>query len=297
MSEAMEFGFDDAKVIKHQGIDQFKLSKAGERARISIISFKKFHDTVFNMKAKEKGAPLTDAEKADIIVKVDKKLAEQLSKPIDQLTEVDRLDIRQPRFLYAYTHYDKTDIKDGGVGTIRCLSKYEGSTLAKAELCCDKFGDAEQTVGVVVMKYPVDDNMQVEMDIFKMKKMIEFSVWRMSAKKFKNLEPTYAEARNEKHLCIDLRVQLEGDPKFKNLKIEAGGGATWAREDMDPAIRIWVLDQGLRAWKHVASNLGFEMSKEKLAERLSGGRSSSQVAVEAQASQVKLVEDYGSLLT
>jgi hypothetical protein len=297
MSEAMEFGFDDAKVIKHQGIDQFKLSKTGERARISVISFKKFQDKVIAMKAKEKGSPLSDAEKADIISKIDKKLADQLGKPVEQLTEVDRLDIKQPRFLLAYTHYDKTDIKDGGVGTIRCLSGYEGNTLVKPELCCNKFGDAEQTVGTVVMKYPVDDNMQVEMDIFKMKKMTEFAVWRMSAKKFKNLESTYIEAHNEKKFCIDLRVQLEGDPKFKNLKIEAGGGATWAREDVDPAIRAWVLDQGLRAWKHVANNLGFEMNKEKLAERLGGAKASPQIAAEAQAEQPKLVESYESLLT
>ena len=46
MSDAIEFGFDDAKVIKNQGIDQFKLSKDGERARVSVISFKKFHDDI-----------------------------------------------------------------------------------------------------------------------------------------------------------------------------------------------------------------------------------------------------------
>jgi hypothetical protein len=297
MSEAMEFGFDDAKVIKHQGIDQFKLSKAGERARISVISFKKFHDSVLSMKTKEKGAPLTDEEKAGYIAKIDAKLAENLKKEVKDLTEVDRLDIKQPRFLFAYTHFDKNE---GGVGTIRCLSKYEGNTVVKPEMCCDKFGDAEQTVGTVVMQYPTDDDLQVELEIFKARKMTSISVWRMSSKKFKNLESTYVDARNDKRFCVDLRVQLEGDPKYKNLKIEVASGATWAREDMDAAVRHWVLDQGLRAWKHVANNLGFEMSKDKLAERLSGGggkSSSAQIAAEAQADQPKLVESYDSLLT
>ncbi len=295
MSDAVEFGFDDAKVIKHQGIDQFKLSKPGERARISVISFKKFHDSVIAMKTKEKGAPLSDEEKAGYISKIDEKLATQLKKEVKDLTEVDRLDVKQPRFLFAYTHFDKNE---GGVGTIRCLSKYEGNTVVKPEICCDKFGDAEQTVACVVLKYPIDSEAQVELDIFKMKKMTEVTVWRMSSKKFKNLESTYQDARNDKRFCIDLRVQLEGDPKFKNLKIETAGGATWLREDMDPGIRHWVLDQGLRAWKHVSNSLGFEMTKEKLSERLSGTKSASaSIAAEAQADQPKLVASYDELLT
>ena len=299
MSEAMEFGFDDAKVIKNQGIDQFKLSKDGERARIAVISFKKFHDSVISLKSKERmatgGTALSDEEKADMIAKIDKKLAENLKKDVKDLTEVDRLDIKVPRFQFAWTHFDKNE---GGVGTIRCLSKYDGNTLIKPELCCDKFGDAEQTVATVVMKYPIDGDCQVELDIFKMKKMTEISVWRMSSKKFKNLESTYKDAFNDKRFCIDLRVKLTGDPKYKNLSIENAGGATFAREDMDPVIRNWVLDQGLRAWKHVANNLGFEMTKDKLAERLSGAKSASaSISAEAEQAQPKLVESYDQLLT
>lgn len=298
MSDVMEFGFDDAKVIKSQGIDQFKLTKTGERARISVISFKKFHDSVLSLKTKEKAAPLTDEEKAQYISKIDSKLAENLKKEIKDLSEVDRLDIKNPRFSYAFTHFDQRKKDQGGVGTIRCISKYDGNNLIQPEICCNKFGDAEQTVATVVMRYPVDADLQVEMDIFKMKKMVEFSVWRMSAKKFKNLESTYIDARNDKRFCIDLRVTLEGDPQWKNYKIENAGSATWAREDMDAAVRMWVLDQGLRAWKHVANNLGFEMTKEKLTERLSGASApAASVAIEAQADQPKLVESYDSLLT
>ena len=300
MSEAMEFGFDDAKVIKNQGIDQFKLSKDGERARVSVIAFKKFHDSVLAVKAKERGAPLSDEEKAEMIAKIDKKLAENLKKDVKDLTEVDRLDIKSPRFQFAWTHYDKTELKDGGVGTIRCLSKYEGNTLVKPELCCDRFGDAEQTVATVVLKYPVDADLQVELDIFKMKKMTEVSIWRMSSKKFKNLESTYKDAFNDKRFCIDLRVKLMGDPKYKNLIIENAGGATFAREDMDAAVRNWVLDQGLRAWKHVGNNLGYEMTKDKLAERLTGSSkssSSSSDSNDTEQAQPKLVGSYDELLT
>ncbi len=302
MSNVMEFGFDDAKVIKHQGIEQFKLSTPGERARVSIIAFKKFHDTILGIKAREKGSALTDEEKAAILARTDEKLAAQLNKTVKDLTEADRLDIKQPRFSFAYTHFDQNK---GGVGTIRCLSTYEGNTLKKPEICCDRFGDADQTVATVVLKYPVDkDSLQVEVDIFKARKMTEVSIWRMSSKKFKSLESAYIDARNDKRFCVDLLCQLDGDPQYKNIKITAGGGATWAREDMDPAVRAWTLDQGLRAWKHVATNLGFEITKDKLIERLAGssggsggGQSAQLSAAEEAAAQPKLVADYDALLT
>ena len=146
------------------------------------------------------------------------------------------------------------------------------------------------------MKYPTDSNLQVELDIFKARKMTEISIWRMGSKKFKNLESAYRDARNDERYCIDLRVTLEGDPKFKNLKVEVASGAQFARDDMDREVRNWVLDQGLRSWKHVANNLGFEMAKDKLTERLSG-KSSSHVAPEADAAQPKLIESYDTLLT
>ncbi len=286
MSSAMEFGLDDAKTIKSQGVETFKQGKSGEKTRASVISFKKFHDVLIAQKAREKGAPLSDQEKAELISKIDKKLAEQLGKSVEQLTEVDRLDIKQPRLLYSWTHFGE------GVGTIRCLGTYEGNTLVKPELCCDKFGDAEQTVGTIIMTYPVDDQMQVDLDLLKARKYTNIHVYKMSAKKYKRFESAYIDARNDKRFVIDLKIQLDGDPKYQKQSIEALSGATWAREDMDPAIRAWVLDQGLRAFKYVNSNLGFEMSKDKLIERLRGS-----VAVEAAAEQPRLISNYDDLLT
>lgn len=291
MSDVMEFGFDDAKVIKNQGIEQFKLSRTGEKARIAIISFKKFHDVALAGKAREKGSPLTDEEKAGYISKIDSKLAETLKKEVKDLTEADRLDIKQPRFAFAFTHFGE------GVGTIRCLSKYEGTTCVNPELCCNKFGDAEQSVATVILKYPTDSDGNVDVELLKLRKYTSVEIWKMSSKKYKNLESAYVDARNDKRYVIDLRVQLEGDPKYKNIKVEAGSGATWARDDMDPAVRAWVLDQGLRAWKYIPNNLGFEMTKDKLIEKLNGGSSSnSQMDASSHAEAPKLVASYDELL-
>jgi len=289
----IEFGFDDAKVIKNQSIEQFKQSKNGERTRVSIVSFKKYHDVV--LAAKSRGPEgqvivISDAEKAEFITKIDSKIAQQLNKPVDQLTDADRLDIKQPRFKYGFTHYGE------GVGTIRCLSKYEGTQLTKPEICCEKFGDADQTVATVIMTYPVDDKLVVDGDLLKARKYTNFYIYKMGSKKFKKLESAYADARQDKRFVIDLSVSLEGDPKYQSQVIAAMSSAFWARDDGDQAVRQWILDQGLRAWKHVDNSLGFEMSKAKLLEKLGQGSSQSSIGSGDSGSDPKMISDYSSLL-
>lgn len=292
-SEIQEFSFDDGKVIKNNAIEQFKQTRPGEKSRLSIVSFKKFSDAVLAGKARDKGAPLSDAEKADFISKIDKKLAEQLGKPVESLTEVDRLDIKAPRFAFAYTHY-----RDG-VGSIRCASKYEGGTVVKPELCCNKLGDADQTVATIVMTYPVKDGMQVDEELLAARKYVNFFIWKMSAKKFRKLEDAYKEARGDDKFTIDMIVTLDGDPKYQKQQISAGSNAVWAKGKLDAEARSWVLDQGLRNWKHITGSLGFEMKMDKLAEKLGlgGGFSSPSLGDGGASETPKLVSNYDDLLT
>lgn len=286
-SEIMEFGLDEAKVIKNNAIDFFKQAKSGEKTRVSIVSFKKFSDVVFAAKAKEKDAPLTDQEKAELLVKIDTNLAGQLGKKVEELTEVDRLDIKQPRFAFKYTHY-----RDG-IGGICCHSEYQGGNVVKPELCCRKLGDAEQTVGCIIMTYPVGEGMQVDEDLLAQKKYVNFYMWRMSAKKFKRITDAYAEARGEDKFTPDFIVTLDGDPKYQKQNINAGSSAVWARGAINSPTRLWVLDQGLRLWKHVPNGLGFDMKMDKLAEKLGqpaiGGGDTSE--------SPRLVSGYDNLIT
>jgi hypothetical protein len=289
MSDIMEFGFDDAATIKNPGFDAFKQARAGEKTRISVISFKKHSDLIIAEKAREKKAPLSDSERAEVIAKVDAKLSEKLGKSLEELTEVDRLNINAPKFAFSYTHY----IERGGVGTIRCLSTYQGSNVTKRELCCDAAGaDAEQTVAMPVLVYPVDSEFQVDLDDLKKRKHTRVEIWKLSAKKYKKLEPVYKNARADDRTCIDLMVELDGDPKYQKQNVSLAGTATWAREDGDPEVRQWVLEQGLRAWKGVEDKLGFKMSKDKLMEKLGV-----QAAADSAASTAKLQPSYKDLLS
>jgi hypothetical protein len=288
-----DFGFDEAKVIKAAGCEPFKQSRAGEKSRIAIISFKKYYDVALASKTKEKGSALTDVEKAEILKKVDEKIAAHLQKPVEQLTEVDRLDIKQPKFSFAFTHY-----KDG-VGTIQCKGKYEvvpgtGPVLTKAAICDEKMGDAEQTVATVVLQYPIDNEGQVDMELFRAKKYTSVFIWKLGSKKFKKLEGVYADARNDKRFTIDLRVELDGEPKYQKQNIHLASGATFAREDVDPALKNWILEQGLRNYKYVKNHLGYDMPMDKLLEKL--GQAPALAQGEASESKPQLQAGYDSLL-
>lgn len=293
MSDITEFGFEDSKQIKTRGMDRFKLNRSGEVGRISIIAFKKFSDVIISHKTKEKGAPLSDDEKAELIAKIDGKLKQQLGK--EELTDVDRLDVKHARFAYAFTHY-----KDG-LGSIRCLSKYSGSELMKPELCCKEIGDAEQQIATICMVYPTEEDGSIDMDLLKMKKRIFFNVLRMSAKKFKRIESTYNDARNAETPMhtIDLKLTLDGDPKYQKFAIENGMTAAWLRQDADPELRQWVLEQGLRSWKYVKDELGFEMTRDRLVEKLRGGSGSSSDSgpSQAEAPNPQIQGSYDDLLS
>jgi hypothetical protein len=286
MSDIVDFGFEESKVIKPSGIERFKLGRPGEIARVSIVSFKNYSDIKIAQKAAEKGAPLTDNEKAEIITKIDAKLKEQLGK--SDLTEVDRTDIRAPRFSFSFTHYDDR------VGGLRCLSKYQGQNVVSREICCDKFGDAEQTIATVVMLYPVNRDGTIDLDYLKQKKNIDFQILRMTAKKFKKIESTYNDSRANDELVIDLKLTLDGEPKYQKFLIESGRTAAWARKDADPELRNWVIEQGIRYHKYVKNELGYEMSKEKLLEKLAAA--GSQSTPETTSEKPKLQSGYGKLL-
>lgn len=301
MSEVMEFGFDDGKVIKNSGIDEFKLEKNG-KARISLIAFKKYSDGILAKKAQERWSnftdeekakkPLslalfTDAEKLEILGNIDKKLAERLSKKVEDLKEIDRLDTTMPKFWMGFTHF-----KDG-LGTIRCMGTYKGSTLVEPGKCCDDLGDAEQRAVTIILKYPVGEHMQPNMDMMKQRLYTEVLLYRLSAKQYTRLEGCFVEARQEGKERMDLKVTLDGDPKYKKHIYETAN-CFWAREDFDPEVRAWILDQGLRASKHCPNNLGMELKLQQYLEKV--GQSPAAMASGANEDRPKMVGGYNSLI-
>lgn len=289
-SEMHEFGFDDASVIKNNAVELFKQSKPGEKTRISIVSFKKHSDKTLADKAKEKGSPLSDEEKAGYLTKIDARLSELLGKPVDAITEIDRLDIKAPRLGFKWTHY-----RDG-VGTICCYSDYNGKTCTRPDVCCKKLGEAEQQVGMIVMTYPVKDGVQVDEELLAQKKYVNFYIWRMSAKKYNKVLDAYKEAKGDDRHTIDLIVTLDGDPKYQKQQIVPGSNAVWARGAATSETRNWVLDQGLRLWKHVPNNLGFDMKMDKLLEKLGMAPQALGSGAES-AESPKLQSSYDSLIS
>jgi hypothetical protein len=288
MSDMIEFGLDNSKIIKAAGCEAFKQSRTGEQSRITIVAFETHHNLVLKSKEKEKGSPLTDAEKAEYIAKVNAKLSEHLKKPIEQLTEADKQDVRAPKFAFAFTHYQE------GIGTIRCLGKYENGVLVKPGLCCERMGDTEQTVGTVVLQYPLDSSNDnaLDMDLFRMKKQTAAYIWKLGSKKCKKLLAVLNEQRNENRPTIDLRIELDGEVKYQKQNIHFVSSAAWCREDVAPDLKQWVIEQGLKNWKYVDGSLGFKMTADRLVERLGGGNTQ----ISDEAAKPALHAGYSNLL-
>lgn len=283
-----EFGFDDAKVIKTAACETFKQSRPKEVSRICLIAFKKHSDVILVQRAREAGKPLTDAEKADLLAQVDTALSKKLGKPIDQLTEADRLDTKQPKFKFGFTHY-----RDG-VGTIQCKGKYENGNLVQPAVCCDKMGDADQAVATVILQYPMDSDGQVDVELLKLHKYTSPYIWKLGSKKFKRLESVYVDARNDGQWTLDLKVELDGDAKYQKQVIQRASSAYWALDGTDPAIRNWVLEQGIRNWKYVQNNLGFDMQMSTLLEKL--GQPQLASGQHESADKPQLQANYNSLI-
>lgn len=294
----MEFGFDDAGHIKPSGMDKWKQTKSGEVSRVCLVSFNRFHDGVLKKKAREKDGNLSDEEKLEILTQVDTKLAEKLGKKVDALTDVDRLDIKSPKFWNSFTHFDETLEKGGyGLGTFRCLSKWRGSQMLHQEQCCKKFGEPEQKVACAIMTYPMNRDKGVDVDLLKDRKYTEFFIWVLSAKKFKKIEQCYTEARGDEKFVIDLKVELDGDPKYQKQLISVGQNCVWAKPDFSPEVRTWILEQGIRASQQVNSHLGFKLSKEKLLEKLERGKSERTLDSSSSAPSAALASGYDDLIS
>lgn len=268
--DTFEFGFDSAQVVTVNSVEKFEQKASKQKNIVSIVCFRKYSDGVLMRKTVEKGAPLTDEEREEYIAKTDKKIAENLGKPVEALTEVDRLDTSSPRFAMSRTHYIETN----KIGTIRCLSTYNsvGEIVKKAQCCKIDPKDAQQIVATGIVVYPTDND-EVDLDLLSMKKQLNFFVWKLAATKFKKIEALYKNARNDNKLNIDLAVELDGDPKYQKQNITSmGGTASFLRDlkgDMD--VKGYILDRGLKLFKSTDDVLGYKMDAAKLAEKLSGG--------------------------
>jgi hypothetical protein len=279
----MQFGFDDAEAVVNTELPVFLQSASERKSRISVISFKS-HVQVWIDKfvAENKALPSTD-EINEQRKKIDEKLADHLKKPVDELTEVDRLNIQVPAFASAMVHYKQ------GVGSVQCLSKWEKGSRVTNEICCDRMDEPKQKIGCAIAHYVgLDENLDPNMDVLRLKQGLKFNAWMMNPSKYTSVKVSYNDGRRQlremeentgKKLpaVFDLRCELDGDPKFQNQKL-SHMGCKWAHSTVPKEVQNFVLAQGLKIFKMLEKGnkqMGYEISKEKLAEKLSSGSSSS----------------------
>jgi hypothetical protein len=139
--------------------------------------------------------------------------------------------------------------------------------VVKPEICCQRLGDATQTIGVLIVRYPLKNDLSVDVDMVNAFQGLDFFIWKISSKKFHQIEDAYRSARTVDRHIIDLIVTLDGDPKYQKQSITACENAMWEGDNINIETQNWILNLGLRLWKHAAPAIGVEIELDKLHEK------------------------------
>lgn len=299
----MQFGFDDADAVINTELPIYQQSASEKKSRISVISFKT-HLQVWIDKfiSENKAAPSTE-EINEQRKKIDEKLSAHLSKPVDELTEVDRLNIQVPAFASAMVHYKQ------GVGSVQCISKWDKGSRTTNEICCERMEEPKQKIACSIVNYvALNDDLEPNMDVLRLKQGMKFNAWMMNPSKYTSVKVSYNDGRRQLRemeentgrklpAVFDLKCELDGDPKFQNQKL-SHMGCKWAHSSIPKEIQNYVLAQGLKIFKLIEKGnkqMGYEISKEKLIEKLSSGSSSSSSS-SASDDRPQLNSDYDALI-
>lgn len=209
-------GAEDKKYARSNNLEWFK----GEKGRTYRVAFVYFHPLEAQVvKAMRKQNP--QVSKEDLVAGIKKvlaKKAEQLSKPVDQLTEIDRLDTNNVQFKKVEGHYKE------GIGFV--LSRL-GKDGPDADQVWKMMGDPKTYFTTVLLVYPTNK----EGELIK-EQIAHFTVvpWRFGSKVYATLHQRAAGLR-ENGLSIasqDMLLKCT-NTDFQAFDIDAAGPAIWSK--------------------------------------------------------------------
>jgi len=189
--------------------------------------------------AKKLGNTLSNDEIEKIAKESFQKKAAALSKKVDELTPVERLDISQVKFRKFQAHYKE------GVGYV--LSRM-GRDGAEADVAWKSLGDAKNYFSTVCLFYPCDKDGNLprkDGELDKNRVMNDWHVlpWRFGPKNYENIWNVNKGLRSNDLTIADQDLILKCEnTEFQNFKITGGGKSTWRRS---PELMRRVLEKAI----------------------------------------------------
>ena len=217
----------------------------GDKGRCYRVALVYFHtvdvSAVTNARAvaKKLGNTLSNDEIEKIAKESFQKKAAALSKKVDELTPVERLDISQVKFRKFQAHYKE------GVGYV--LSRM-GRDGAEADVAWKSLGDAKNYFSTVCLFYPCDKDGNLprkDGELDKNRVMNDWHVlpWRFGPKNYENIWNVNKGLRSNDLTIADQDLILKCEnTEFQNFKITGGGKSTWRRS---PELMKRVLEKAI----------------------------------------------------
>lgn len=226
---------EDKKFIKSGNQDWFK----GDKGRTYRVAFVYFHplDVVAVMAAKKKNPEITDEEIEKLVQKVLSKRAEEVGKPVDQLADHEKLDLRRVQFKRIRAHF-----KEGFGYVVSRLGK-DGKD---ADRIWEQLGEPRDYFSTLLLIYPTDRDGDVDKAELSKGKGWVVNPWRFSGKVAERVMSLGKSLRNNdlSLAAQDLTMKCTNS-EYQNFDLDPAGKAIWLQS---PKFRSKVLEAALKLY-------------------------------------------------
>jgi hypothetical protein len=263
-TDSVGLGDEDKGRVGKQ-MDWYKGEK-GRTDRIAIIYFDRIDASSLRKALRSgQGKSLSSDEKKAVALNARKAVAEKLGKSLDQLTEVDLLDLSEPRFKVFSASYKKE------VGYVQWPAKL----TPEEEKIWRKAGEKRDYITTLILQYPTERDGDVDKERLKSdftSGRARILPWRFSADKYAQIRKVNkTQLENGGSVAsVDLAISCQ-DTGFQKLEIHASGACLYHKNDR---YRQQVLEQAVPMYEKL--NPFRQMTTDELREKLgmSGGGSS-----------------------
>lgn len=208
--------------------------------------------------AKKQNPRLTQADVDTIVQKAFKARADELGKPVSELTDIDKLDRSTAKFKKVRAHYQE------GMGFIVSRLGMEGSD---ADRVWRQLSEPRVYYVTLMVFYLTDNKGQIIRDKEAFQAGLQVKPWRLS-------EPSYQEFEKTKNTLMTNNIPVAGqdflldckDPTYQKFTVTAAGKAIWAQKEDFAQL---VLTKAIPWYEKLQPFR--EMTTEQLRQKLGGG--------------------------
>lgn len=273
-----DFGEDSEEVSlapdeKHVGGKKSEWLKFAQKGQLVRCSFVYFHTVDVNAvraaakKAKKAGEPFGKEQIVEVATAALKARAEELGKKPEELTDVDKIDLRKSHFKVMKASYQE------GMGYVVSRLGKDGS---EADAIWKRLPDPKTYFSTLLLVYPTDreGNLNKEEFVKQLKEdKLQLLPWRFSNRVYESIFKLNSGLR-ENGLSLaaqDIKIECK-EPQFQNIDVSFAGAAVWQKLGDDVKTKV------LRAAVPMYESLNpfREMTTEQLKAKLGLGGSATE---------------------